>query len=61
MTAPHPPSGTFSPQAGRRATNLDVRVCCPSPRLRGEGGAKRRVRGGHSIRDSASRSTSASR
>src|SRR5205807_9249354 len=32
------PSGTFSPQAGRRETNLDARACCPSPRLRGEGG-----------------------
>src|SRR5438270_11146231 len=33
------PSGTFSPPAGRRAT------VPPRPATRGEGGAKRRVRG----------------
>jgi hypothetical protein len=41
ITRRYRPSSTFSPQAGRRATNLDVRVRCPSPRLRGEGGPER--------------------
>jgi len=38
------PSGTFSPHAGRRLS-VHVRCECPSPRVRGEGGAERRVRG----------------
>ena len=38
------PPATFSPQAGRRATNFDARASCPSPRLRGEGGPERAKR-----------------
>ncbi|MDR7030378.1 hypothetical protein J2X08_003155 [Rhizobium rosettiformans] len=38
-SAPHPPAGTFSPQAGRRPKRPPLAP--PSPRLRGEG----RVRG----------------
>jgi fused signal recognition particle receptor len=34
--APHPPAGTFSPQAGRRATGRDAEAPL-SPSLRGEG------------------------
>src|SRR5690606_13403270 len=35
VVAPHPPAGTFSPQAGRRETT--AMLTPPSPRLRGEG------------------------
>src|SRR5438067_424366 len=31
------PSATLSPQAGRGATRTSIEICCPSPRLRGEG------------------------
>ena len=42
-TAPHPPAGTFSPQAGRRGL-ADTVPPLSSPRARGED-AGRQVRG----------------
>src|SRR5436190_8715945 len=38
MTAPHPAlRATLSPHAGRGATCTNIEICCPSPRMRGEG------------------------
>jgi aldehyde oxidoreductase len=47
VVAPHPPAGTFSPQAGRRETTATLTP--PSPRLRGEGKGEGRSSVGASL------------
>src|SRR5438874_4419065 len=37
FTAPHPRFAHLLPASGEKGNNSHARVCCPSPRLRGEG------------------------